>query len=194
MAINVKRESETTKSRFVTPTYIDEDGNQVVGGSEKPLPVIQTNHLRLHEGRAYHTYVLYPEANKLDAGASIDIAIAWPSGINAHTTFHFQLDGSGEFYMYEGASTSGGSAMTLHKRNRTSTTASAGAAVLNPTVSAVGTEMYAEFVASGAGGNTTTGDIETREFILKPLTTYLIRLTNSGSQAGAAELIIDWYE
>jgi hypothetical protein len=87
--------------------------------------------------------------------------------------------------------------MTLHRRNRIITTASQAAAVLNPTVTAVGTEFYSEIITSAEGqGNRSGagGRGVSFEFILKPLTTYLFRLTNVNSSSQMAEMRIDWYE
>ena len=58
MAIIVQRESDNTKSIFVSSTFIDKDGNQVVAGSERPFVVADINHVRLHEGRAFYAYFL----------------------------------------------------------------------------------------------------------------------------------------
>jgi hypothetical protein len=192
MAIQVQQESFTTKSRFVTPAYVDRDGNSFLTSSDRPFPTIDVNHLRLHEGRAYYVYKLYPYAAGLAAGASVDIAIAWPSGYAPHAVFDYGGSGEAEFYVYESPTTSGGTAMTINRRNRTNTTASSGAAVLNPTVTNVGTEIFSEFVpANKQGGG---GQSFTFEYILSPLTTYLFRLTNVNSQSHAAHLMIEWYE
>jgi hypothetical protein len=77
------------------------------------------------------------------------------------------------------------------------TTTSVGAAVLNPTVTSVGTEFYSELITSAEGqGNRSGagGKGLSFEFVLKPLTTYLFRLTNVNSSSHMAELRIDWYE
>lgn len=194
MAIQVNQESFTTKSRFVTPAYVDKDGNSFLTSSDKPFPVIDVNHLRLHEGRAYYVYKLYPSSSKLAVNASLDIALAWPSGYSPHCVFTYQCGGDSEFYIYEDPTTSGGTAMTIHRRNRNINSTSAAAAVLNPTVSALGTEIFSEFIASGQGGTGAGGGSFTQEFVLKPLTTYLFRITNTNSQAHVAELLLDWYE
>ena len=76
MAIEVKRESLDTKSQHVSPAYVDKDGVHYLTSSDKPFPTIDVNHLRMHEGRAYYVYKLFPYAAGLAAGASIDIAIA----------------------------------------------------------------------------------------------------------------------
>ena len=192
MAVQVQRESDTTKARFVVPTYIDKDGNSFLTSSDKPFPTIDVNHLRLHEGRAYYAYKLYPYASGLTAGSSINIAIAWPAGYAPHLVFTYSSSGESEFYAYEAPTTSGGTTLTINRRNRVNTTASVAAAVLDPTITATGTEIYAEFVpASNKGGG---AESYSHEFVLKPLTTYLFRFTNVNSQTHPAIVRIDWYE
>lgn len=192
MAIQIQQESLTTKSRFVTPTYVDKDGVSYLTASDRPFPTIDVNHLRLHEGRAYYIYKLYPYATGLPAGSSIDMAIAWPAGYTPHLVFSYSSPGESEFFAYEAPTTSGGTAMTIHRRNRGITTASSAAAVLAPTVSSTGTEIYAEFVPAGNKGG--GSESYSHEFVLKPLTTYLFRFTNVNSQAHPAIVRIDWYE
>ena len=192
MAIQVERESITTKSRFVSPTYTDKDGLQQTVGSDRPAPIVDVNHLRLHEGRAYYIYKQYTYAAGLTAGASIDIAVAFPAGVTPHAVFGYGGSGEMEFYVYEAPTTSGGTSLTIHRRNRNLVTTSTGVAVVAPTVTSLGTEIMAEFVpANKQGGG---GQNYTFEYVLKPLTTYLFRLTNVNAQPHAANLIIEWYE
>ena len=192
MAINILRESDTTKSRHVNPAYVDKDGASYIASSDRPFPIVDVNHLRLHEGRAYYIYKMYPYAAGLSAGASIDIAIAFPAGITAHMVFQYESPGESEFYFYEAPTTSGGTAMTIYRRNRNLITTSSGAAVLAPTVSSVGTEIFSEFIPAGnKGGGTASYSFE---YVLKPLTTYLLRLTNVNAQAHPANLRVEWYE
>jgi len=192
MAIQVLQESFTTKSRFVTPTYIDKDGVSYLTTSDKPFPVIDVNHLRLHEGRAYYVYKVYPYSAGLAAGASVDIAIAWPAGVTPHMVFSYSSPGESEFYVFESPSTSGGTAMTIYRRNRVTTAASVAAAVIGPTVTSTGTEIYGEIVPAGNKGG--GGESYSHEFVMKPLTTYLFRFTNTNAQAHPAVIRLDWYE
>jgi hypothetical protein len=190
----VTNESDATKSRFVTPTYIDYDYNQLIAGSDKPFPVLDVNHLRLHEGRAFKAYRIYPSATKLADGASCNIAIAWADSVYAHILMDASCGGNAELYMYEGATVSGGTSFTAVKRNRTSATTSQSAILINPTVTVTGTEIDAEIVTGGAGKKSGGSGSGSLEIVLKPLTTYLFRLTNVSGAAQMAELFLEWYE
>jgi hypothetical protein len=194
MAINVLRESDTTKSRHVNPAYVDKDGVSYIASSDKPFPIVDINHLRLHEGKAFKTYRIYPNATKLADGASCNIAIAWASGVYAHILMDASCGGNAELYIYEGATVSGGTSFTAIKRNRTSATTSQSAILINPTVTVTGTEIDAELVAGGAGKKSGGGGSNSLEMVLNPLTTYLFRLTNVSGAAQMAELFLEWYE
>ena len=191
MAIQVERESITTKSRFVSPTYTDQNGVQQVIGSDRPAPMLDVNHLRLHEGRAYYTYKV---VDSLAVNGHFDIALAFPAGTIPHAVFNYQCGGDSRFYVYENPTTSGGTAQTIHRRNRNLNTTSTGVAVYAPTVTSLGTEIFGEIITSGQGGTGAGGGGYTYEYVLAPLTTYLFRLTNTNSQAHIAELLIEWYE
>jgi len=194
MAINVFRESDNTKSRHVNPAYVDKDGNSYIASSDRPFPIVDINHLRLHEGKAFKAYRIYPNATKLADGASCNIAIAWASGVYPHILMDASCGGNAELYMYEGATVSGGTSFTAVKRNRTSATTSQSAILINPTVSVTGTEIDAELVAGGSGKKSGGGGASSLEIILNPLTTYLFRLTNVSGSAQMAELFLEWYE
>jgi hypothetical protein len=194
MAINILRESDTTKSRHVNPAYVDKDGVSYIASSDRPFPVLDVNHLRLHEGRAFKAYRIYPSATKLADGASCNIAIAWASGVYPHILMDASCGGNAELYMYEGATVSGGTSFTAVKRNRTSATTSQSAILINPTVTVTGTEIDAELVAGGSGKKSGGGGASSLEIVLNPLTTYLFRLTNVSGAAQMAELFLEWYE
>ena len=194
MAINVLRESDTTKSRHVNPAYVDKDGVSYIASSDRPFPIVDINHLRLHEGRAFKAYRIYPSATKLADGASCNIAIAWASGVYPHILMDASCGGNAELYIYEGATVSGGTSFTAIKRNRTSATTSQSAILINPTVTVTGTEIDAELVAGGAGKKSGGGGSNSLEMVLNPLTTYLFRLTNVSGSAHMAELLLEWYE
>jgi hypothetical protein len=194
MAINISRESDTTKSRHVNPAYVDKDGVSYIASSDRPFPILDINHLRLHEGKAFKAYRIYPDATKLADGASCNIAIAWASGVYPHILMDASCGGNAELYMYEGATVTGGTSFTAIKRNRTSATTSQSAILINPTVTVTGTEIDAELVAGGSGKKSGGGGSSSLEIVLNPLTTYLFRLTNVSGTAQMAELFLEWYE
>lgn len=194
MAILVERESLTTKSRHVSPSYVDKDGNQYLTSSDKPFPTVDVNHLRLHEGRAFYSYKLHPNADKLGAGQSINIAIAFASGMKPHLNYDANCGGDAELYLYENAVVTGGTALSSYSRNRTVASTSQSAILLNPTITSVGTLLEAEFIAGGAGKKAGGGTADVLEQVLAPLTTYLFRLTNVNGIAHMAYLHLEWYE
>ena len=194
MAITVQRESESTKSIYVTPTYIDKDGNQIVAGSEKPFVMADINHVRLHEGRAYYAYFLNGDANQLADNASINIAVAWASGKTPHLVFDVRCGGDAEFTIFENATVTGGTSFTAINRYRPSTNTSASAILINPTVTNTGTQLTGEFLSGGAGGQASGAAAFSFQYVLSPLTTYVFRLTNRSGQAHMAHLMIEWYE
>lgn len=194
MAITVTRESENTRSRLVTLTYIDQDNDQIIAGSERSLPTIDVNHLRLHEGRSFFLYENRTNGSPLADDDSIDFVIASGSGTNMHMTIHGLCGGDAELYLYEGATASGGTSATAINRNRTSSNTSNTAALIDPTVSVTGTELFSELIPGGTKKQAGGGSGGSLEYILLPLTNYLIRLTNVSGLAQYATLELEWYE
>ena len=194
MVLSVKRESDNTKSRFVTLTQADENNEQHVTGSERALVTVDVNHQRLHEGRAFYAYVLYPHAAKLASGASLNIAIAFASGIKPHLVYDANCGGDAEIYLYENAVVTGGTTLSSYSRNRTIATTSASVILLNPTVTSTGSLLEAEFIAGGTGKKSGGGIAGSTEQVLAPLTTYLFRLTNVNGTDHMAYLHLEWYE
>jgi len=196
MAIIVQRESENTKSRLVTLTHKNNAGDQVIAGADAPVITVDVNHQRNHDGRAFYAYKIYPDSAPLAANASIDIVLASPSGVFPHMTINGLCLGDAELYVYEGTTTTGGTAFTPINRNRNYAVSNPSqvAMVINPTVTSVGTELDAQIIPGGAGKKSGGGTAASLEYVLKPLTNYLFRLTNVNGTAHAAYLTLEWYE
>lgn len=192
----VELESVTTKSRFVTAVQKNNAGTYVVAGADAPLIVVDVNHQRNHDGRAFFAYKTYPTSAKLDAGASIDIVLASPSGVIPHMTVDAFCQGDAELYVYEGTSTTGGTSFTPINRNRNYAVSNQSqvAMVINPTVTSVGSELDAQIVPGGVGKKSGGGTAGSLEYVLKPLTNYMFRLTNVNGTSHAAYLTLEWYE
>jgi hypothetical protein len=192
----VQLESITNKSRFVTLAQKNNAGTYVVAGSDAPLIMVDVNHQRNHDGRAFFAYKMYPDSAPLAAGSSLDIALAAPAGVYPHITIDAMCLGDAELHIYEGSSATGGTSFTPINRNRNYTVSNVSqiAMIILPTVTALGTEIDAQIIAGGTGKKSGGGAAGSLEYVLKPLTTYLFRLTNVNGTAHAAHLALEWYE
>jgi hypothetical protein len=194
MSLTVERESLTTASRLVTPTYMAANGNQVVGSVDNPLPQIDYGEQKLKDGKVYAIGVVYDFDAPLADDASIDIGIAWDAGVTPVVSFSGLCQGDALGFLYEGATMTGGTAATAVKLNRNSAIASQSAITIGPTVTNVGTLVLKQILIGGTGKKAGGGDVGSSNLILKPLTSYLIRLTNVNGTAHAAEVIVEWSE
>ena len=152
--------------------------------------------VRLIEGHSFATGYMRTFADPLPAGQSINIAIAFPSGLNPVFSVSGLCDGNAVGYMYEGSVVSGGTSLPIINRNRSSTIASQGVAIVNPTVSSLGTVILQEILTGGVGKKGGGGEVGGNNLVLKGLTTYLFRLTNADTNNNphAAEIILSWNE
>ena len=194
--IYVTRESENQSAQFVALTQKSNSGVQVLAGADAPVITVDVNHQRNHDGRAYYAYKIAPDTAKLASGSSINIVLASPSGVFPHVTVHGMCLGDAELYIYEGTVTTGGTAFTPVNRNRNYAVSNQSqvAMVINPTVTSVGTELDAQIIPGGTGKKSSGGTAGSLEYVLKPLTNYLFRLTNVNGTAHAASLNLEWYE
>lgn len=152
--------------------------------------------VRLIEGHAFSTGYMRTFADPLLAGQSIDIAIAFPSGLNPVFSVSGLCDGDAIGYMYEGAVMTGGTSLPIINRNRASTIASQGVALVGPTITSLGTVVLQEILTGGIGKKGGGGEVGGNNLVLKGLTPYLFRLTNAdqNNNAHAAEIILSWNE
>lgn len=152
--------------------------------------------VRLIEGQAFSTGFVRTFADPLPDGESINIAIAFPSGLNPVFSISGLCAGNAVGYLYEGATVSGGTSLPIVNRNRASTILSKGVAIVNPTVTATGTTILQEILTGGVGKKGGGGEVGGNNIVLKGLTTYLFRLTNADANNNdhAAEIILSWTE
>lgn len=194
MSTAIELESLTTKARHVSLVQKLENGTAALTGADAPLITVDVNHQRNHDGRAYLAWRLYPASAKLVAGTSCDIVMASAAGVRVHLSIDAVLAGDAELYIYEDATTTGGTLFTPVNRNRNYTTASNVAMAINPTVTGTGTLIDAQFLAGGVGKKAGGGGEQSLEYVLKPLTNYLIRMTNVNGTDHAGHLQLEWYE
>jgi hypothetical protein len=194
VATSIELESLTTKARHVSLVQKLEGGATALTGADAPLIMVDVNHQRNHDGRAYLAWRLYPASAPLAAGTSCEIVLASAAGVYPHLSLNAVLMGDAELYIYEGATTTGGTLFTPVIRNRNYTTASNVAIAMNPTVTGAGTLIDAQFLAGGVGKKAGGGGDESLEYVLKPLTNYLFRMTNVNGTDHAGVLRLEWYE
>jgi hypothetical protein len=194
MAIEVQRESLDTKSQHVSVSFADKDNVQYLAGSAKPFPTEDVTLLRLEEGKAFALGVVRSFADPLPDGESIDIAIAFAAGVTPNIAISGLCAGDAMGFLYEGSVVTGGTAITALNKNRNSLITSQSAALSNPTVTTLGTPILSQILIGGQGKKAGGGAVGSSDLILKPLTTYLFRLTNVNSTDHAAEIVLEWYE
>ena len=194
MAIEVQRESLDTKSQHVSVSFADKDNVQYLAGSAKPFPTEDVTLLRLEEGKAFALGVVRSFADPLPDDESIDIAIAFAAGVTPNISISGLCAGDAMGFLYEGSVVTGGTAITALNKNRNSLITSQSAALSNPTVTTLGTPILSQILIGGQGKKAGGGAIGSSDLILKPLTTYLFRLTNVNGTAHAAEIVLEWYE
>jgi hypothetical protein len=194
MAIEVQRESLDTKAQHVSVSFADKDNVQYLAGSAKPFPTEDVRLLRLEEGKAFALGVVRSFADPLPDGESIDIAIAFAAGVTPNIAISGLCAGDAMGFLYEGSVVTGGTGITAINKNRNSLVTSQSAALSNPTVTTLGTPILSQILIGGVGKKAGGGQIGTSDLILKPLTTYLFRLTNVNSTDHAAEIVLEWYE
>lgn len=152
------------------------------------LTTIDGIHRHLHDGEAF----IYSGAATLSDAAAQDILLVVPAGIYPHIFFTVRGSGETNAVLYEAATVSAnGTGVAEINRNRNSTNVASLAVYTGPTVTGTGTVLMTVHFGSGQqlGGE----DRAEQEFLLKPSTIYLFRIT---SEANGNDLSwqIGWYE
>jgi len=168
---------------------------RVTGG----IPVIDTNHAQIHEGNAYSLGSVFTIA----AGASLDVTVQVPAGAYVHyQATDLSTDGGNTVTatFYEGATVTAatGTAITPVNRRRLGTPESSVLTIKQaPTVTATGTQLDQWYFPKTADAQAKgfNGKSDTNEWVLKPETTYLLRISNTGATTAAVvSLRPFWYE
>lgn len=162
------------------------------------LTVMDHEHRMIHDGMAFHAT---HRAVSLANGASHDHLIAVPAGSYPHITAVIAslADSPCDILSYEGVTTSDdGTAIAMFNRNRNSTNTPNITLTHTPTITDLGTLIHDRFVPDAGGqGSNDIGIVSPNfgeEWILKPSTKYLVRITNN---SGGAITITEehlWYE
>ena len=159
---------------------------------KRAIPVI-SNELNHVHGGLYFTASVVNAA--LGASALLYIEMIIPANIEAHLkSFSFYNGDDGHFEFVEAPTlTTGATPLTAYNRNRRSVKTSGIVLKSNPTGISGGIVLDPMYFK---GTNQTPGVLirSDIEWVLKPATTYLLRLTNDGVGAEQALLKAGWCE
>lgn len=160
--------------------------------------VMDHEHRNIHEGMAFHAT---HRVTSLGNGANLWLLMACPAGCFPHITgliFTFEA-GDIDIVTFEGTTTSAdGTVISSFNRNRNSSNTPDMVLTHTPTITDAGTQIHDRLVPpTGSGVGNSEGIISPNlgeEWILKPATKYLIRVTNNSG--GTIKLTLEslWYE
>lgn len=176
-----------------TVQIITADGSARVDSTNNALRTQAEVHSKIHDGE----FFTFSATSDVNAAASLEILISVPATHSVHARFLGNVTGNVTVLLTEGPTTSAaGVAATAQNRRRSGTPPTANVTItLGPTVTADGTTLYDGVIPAGAGphgGGGSSGSFE--EWILKPDTDYLIRITNITASTIKAGQVMDFYE
>lgn len=159
---------------------------------------IETEHSYIHEGiffESYNKFTLTTAATKL-------ITLKTPAAKYLHYRPTNLVTSADKVLIefYEGATVTAatGTAVTPANHNRNSTFTSGVTLLDAPTVTADGTKFTQVYIpgATGTGGTRTgaSAGVSNSEWVLKPNTTYLIKVKNGSSGSNDIQVNFQWYE
>lgn len=156
--------------------------------------MIAETHRMVHDGMFFH---FDRRVAGIVNGASSDILLAVPAGVFPHlnTTLITTDTGGVDVKFYEGTTTSAdGTAVSTFNRNRNSTNTPSTVITHTPTVTGVGTLIHDALIPAPAKDAGLISAAVNEEWVLKPSTKYLLRVTNNSG--GNVEVVFDvaWYE
>lgn len=155
------------------------------------LVVVDEVHHEIHEGESFTAHAGWAS---VASGTSKYLRISVDSVTYPHATFAGSASGAYTVEVFEGGTTSAnGTAVPVYNRNRNSSKTGGLTITYDPTVTGDGNRLGLLYGGGGAGATRVGGsDRAAQEFILKPSTLYLLKITSgaTGTNLGAS---IDWY-
>ena len=159
---------------------------------------IETEHAYIHEGIFFESYNKFT----LAAGATKVITLKAAAGTYLHYRPTSLVTSADKVLIefYEGATVTAatGAAVTTTNHNRNSALTSTTTLLDAPTVTANGTKFAQVYIpgATGTGGTRTgaSAGVSNSEWVLKPNTAYMIKVTNSSSGSNDIQVNFQWYE
>lgn len=181
--------------KAITPAGADCNLIEEVTGAYRQ---ITTDHGLIHQGKAFSIQNKFT----LAAAAIGYLELIIPAGAYVHfKPVSMQSDGPKILIQLIEAPTitTGNSPLVPVNRRRVGTPAVSIVTVKNnPTAVSAGTVLDQDYIGggTGAGGSTVSGGVaqNDNEWVLKPATTYVVKVTNSGSGSADVNIKTFWYE
>jgi hypothetical protein len=154
---------------------------------------INLEHSKIHQGEGWEVSI---EAESIASGASYYVLFKTSEGYRPHLRSYevTTTDSPTTIRLFEGATVSAdGSAVTARNRNRNESDVNGISVFSQPTVTNEGTRLETDFIPTS--GNKAGGNVGSfyEEFILKPSTNYLIKITNGSNNTVDAYFNAFWY-
>lgn len=151
---------------------------------------------KAHSGDSYVVDHYTADGAPLADDASLELWLSVGAGCYPHLVWSSWAEGLAQVYIYEAPTVSAeGTPITPTQRNRNSANASAVTVKHTPTVTGTGTALRSGVnIGAGSGGQSEHERARgQQEMLLKPGTTYLLRLTARANNIHAG-LTLNWYE
>jgi hypothetical protein len=171
--------------------YIEAGYDEFTGA----VKAMTADHSYIHDGLLFETF---HKASVASSGV-MNVSILTPAAGYIHLR-PSAVSTSGDLVtiaFYEGTTMTVGTGLTAYNHNRNSTKAPTVVVKHTPTITADGTLLGQSFIGggTGVGGSRSGGERgEVNEWVLKPSTQYLLRITNGSSAANVIQANVLWYE
>ena len=175
-----------------SPGIALEDGYDQFTGARSSM---NSDHVYIHKGRLFETF----RNASVNAAATMDISFLTSATGYVHIR-PSAVSTSGDkvtIAFYEGVIMTVGTGMTAYNHNRNSVIVPTAIVKHTPTVTNTGTLIAQGYIGggTGVGGSRSGGERgDINEWVLKPNTQYLLRLTNGSSAANIIQANVLWYE
>jgi len=146
-------------------------------------------HNEIHSGSHFY----YQGYRDVASGDSLQFLITTPNTTEwGHLLMDGSCEGECEIVLYEAATASGGTAITIYNNNRNSAHSATITWAVDPTVASLGTSIGSNRIGSGRfEGGVARND---NEIVLKQDTKYILKVNNEAGAANLVNLNAGWYE
>jgi hypothetical protein len=175
-----------------TVNQLVENYNMALDSVSGALQVIDYEHARVHSGKAF----LVNGKHSITNGSTDYYLLKVPANSYPHLRNVEVTASAGpmDIYLFEAPTTTNdGTGMTEVNYNRNSANTPSMTVFADPTVTVDGTELE-YLIVTGTKHDAGSGMNAQTEFVLKPSTNYLVKITNNSGSTVTYALKLFWYE